>query len=79
MKYTDLKCKEVVDCKDGKRLGFIVDLEIDPCDGRICEIILPLWKKGFDCFKKQKLLRIPFRNIIKIGPDIILVRLCEKK
>lgn len=79
MKYTDLKCKEVVDCKDGRRLGFIVDLEIDPCDGRIEEIILPFYRRGLDCFNKKKMIRIPYCNIVKIGSDIILVKYCERK
>jgi YlmC/YmxH family sporulation protein len=79
MKYTDFKQKEVIDCRDGKRLGFVVDLDFDPCDGCIKEILVPIIKGGFDCFRKPKILRIPYRNIEKIGPDIILVQIPERK
>lgn len=79
MKFTELKTKEVIDCKDGRRLGFVVDLSFDPRDGCIKEIIVPTYRNGFDCFRKPKVFCIPYRDIIKIGPDLILVRICEKK
>jgi YlmC/YmxH family sporulation protein len=79
MRYTDFKQKEVIDCKDGRRLGFVVDLEFEPCDACIHEILVPMMKGGFECFKKPKIMRIPYHNIVKIGPDIILVQIPERK
>ncbi|MEE1313555.1 MAG: YlmC/YmxH family sporulation protein [Lachnospiraceae bacterium] len=79
MKFSEFKEKEVIDCKDGKRLGYVVDLEFDPCSGYIEEICVPGYRKVLDCLKKPKIHRIPFKNIVKIGPDIILVKICDKK
>ncbi|MEG2003576.1 MAG: YlmC/YmxH family sporulation protein [Clostridia bacterium] len=80
--YCELKDKEVVNCRDGKRLGYICDLEIDVCTGRIIKLILPPFGSFF-CFAKSKdRICIPWENIEKIGDDIILVKyndIIEKK
>lgn len=75
MKYTQLREKEVVDAGNGCRIGYIVDLRIDPQQGKILEIIVVSNRKCREFFKKPPLIGIPFRNIIQIGPDIILVKL----
>ena len=33
--FCELRDKEVISVKDGRRLGFISDLEIDLCTGRV--------------------------------------------
>lgn len=75
MKYTQLKEKEVVDAGNGCRIGYVVDLKIDPQQGKILEVLVVSSRKCKELFKKPPLIRIPFRNIIQIGPDIILVKL----
>ena len=42
--FNSMRDKEVINICDGKRLGYINDVEIDSCDGRICAIIVL-----FDC------------------------------
>lgn len=41
MRFCELKEKEVINCKDCQRLGFVADIEFDPCSGRIEAIIVP--------------------------------------
>ena len=41
MRMSELKRREVINVCDCKRLGFVGDLDIDPCTGRILAIIVP--------------------------------------
>lgn len=73
MKFSELKCKEVINCRNGVRLGFVTDLDIDIVSGRICHLIVPEQSKWFGCFCPAKVIQIPYCNIVKIGPDVIVV------
>ena len=70
----DLRDKEVVNLCDGKRLGFITDVEVDTCDGRLVSIKVP-GKGKIGLFAKNEDITIPWCDIKKIGDDIILVDL----
>ena len=50
MRFLELKQKEVINCKDCRRLGYVADVEFDPCSGQICAIIVPGPGKLFSCF-----------------------------
>ena len=63
--------KEVINACDGKRLGFVTDIEFDVCDGRITAIVVPV-KSGFLGLKCEDVV-IPWNKICKIGEDVILV------
>ena len=73
----DLRNKDVVNICDGKRLGCIVDIDIDVCNGRLCYIIVPGNEKLFN-FTNKGDLRIPWDRIRKIGDDTILVELPDE-
>ncbi|EOD01272.1 YlmC/YmxH family sporulation protein [Caldisalinibacter kiritimatiensis] len=75
VKTSDLKEKEVINIKDGTRLGMIVDIDVDLNEGKINAIILPSLEKGFRIFNKNDDIVIKWDNIIKIGSDVILVDL----
>ena len=68
----ELKEKEVINVCDGRKLGYICDLTVDTCTGRIISIIVPGDMKVFS-FKKPDLISIPWCNIERIGDDTILV------
>lgn len=74
-RLSKLKQKEVVNCVDGKRLGYICDLVIDEIDGRICALVVPAPTKFIFFSKNEKDYVIPYKNIRKIGKDVILVEL----
>ena len=79
MRMSELKKREVINVCDCRRLGFVGDLDIDPCSGKILAIIVP--GPGCVCgfLGREKDFVIPFDDICQIGDDIILVRLEEKK
>ena len=76
MTYLDLRQKEVINCKDCKRIGCVADIEFDPCNGQICALIVPAPVRFFSCFSKCCRYYIRFCDVVRIGPDIILVYVC---
>lgn len=75
IKFSKLRQKEVVNIMDGARLGIICDLVLDECTGKICAIVVPGQSRFSFFFKGDRDSVIPFKNIVKIGEDVILVEI----
>ena len=73
MRVTELHCKEVICVADGRRLGFVSDVEVEVPDGNVIAIIVPGPCKVFGVIGRSDDFVIPWKCIKKIGPDIILV------
>jgi len=73
IKLSDLKTRDVVNILDGRKLGHITDIELDLEIGKVVAIILPGRVRGFGFFIKREELVIPWKKIIRIGRDVILV------
>jgi len=71
---SDFKSKEVINILTGERLGYVCDLEIDECCGKILAIVVPC-KGRFLSFSKNDRLVISWECITKISCDVILVKL----
>ena len=71
--FGELRRKEVINMRDGARLGCICDFEIDDCTGTIRSIIVPGPPRFFGLLRSDEELVIPFNRITKIGGDVILV------
>lgn len=71
--FCELRNKEIINETDGRRLGKMSDLVFCVKTGVIKGIIAPFNRKAL-FFKAQEVF-IPFKNIVKIGPDVILVKL----
>ncbi|GHU37104.1 hypothetical protein FACS1894105_08580 [Clostridia bacterium] len=74
----DLKDKEVINIYDGRKIGFVDDVEVDIISGKLCAIVVPIDGKLFGLFK-QKNLVIMWECIEKIGDDTILVKIDTKE
>lgn len=72
--FCELKCKEVINVVDGKRLGHIIDLVFETSCGKILGLVVP-GEKSWNIFKTNEDIFIPYSNICKIGYDCILVEL----
>lgn len=72
-KFTDLRCKEVINIADGCRLGFVCDVEVELPVGKIVTIIVPGPSRFFGLFGRECDYCIPWPCIKRIGEDIILV------
>lgn len=73
--FLELRCKEVVNVVDGKRLGHIIDVVFDLRTSRITGLVVPNNRSFWNVFKSGQELFIPFTQICKIGTDTILVEL----
>ncbi|PGS53666.1 YlmC/YmxH family sporulation protein [Bacillus sp. AFS041924] len=73
-RISDFQVKDVVNVADGKKLGNIVDLDIDQSNGKISSIILTKPGKGLNFFSKEEEMTIYWNDIVKIGEDVILVK-----
>lgn len=80
MKISDLQAKDVINIVDGKKLGNVSDIELDLRQGKIDAIVVPQLQRMFGFFGSPGTdIIIPWRNIVKIGQDVVLVRLEEAK
>lgn len=73
----DLRQKQVININDGKRLGYVYDIEMDLSDGRVDSLVIPGEGKLLGVFGKNSDYIIPWENIKKIGRDTILVEFIE--
>ncbi|WP_456275573.1 YlmC/YmxH family sporulation protein [Bacillus sp. AK128] len=74
VKISEFQVKDVVNVADGKKLGNIDDLEINTTTGKIDAIVISSGTRMLGFFGRGEEVIIPWRNIVKIGADVILVR-----
>ena len=67
------KHKEVINIKNGTRLGYVQDVTADFSTGNIKEIIVPGNNKFFNILSSESDISIPWNYIKVIGEDLILV------
>lgn len=72
MGFTQLQCKEVICVSDGRRLGFVADVQIEIPEGNVCAIVVPCPGR-FPGIARREDFIIPWGCIKRIGPDIVLV------
>ncbi len=78
MRFCQLQEKEVINVCNGKCLGNVIDLDLDEKTGCIKAIIVPGPCKFFGMFGHEFELCIPWKCIVRIGSDIILVEIKEE-
>ena len=78
VRLCELAKKEVINCCDCKKLGYIDDLIIDDCKGCIEALVVPEGGKWCNFFGDGTEYIIPFSCIKRIGPDLILVEIQKK-
>ncbi|MCM3768004.1 YlmC/YmxH family sporulation protein [Neobacillus niacini] len=74
VRISEFQVKDVVNVSDGKRLGNIGDIEINLTTGKIESVVISGNGRVLGFFGKEDEIVIPWKNIIKIGQDVILVR-----
>ncbi len=73
-RFCELKQKEVINVCDGCRLGYVTDLELDVCTGKIIALMIPAENgKMFQLFSGRQEYYILWKCVKKIGDDIILI------
>ncbi|TCS84401.1 YlmC/YmxH family sporulation protein [Tepidibacillus fermentans] len=79
IKISEFQTKDVVNIYDGKKLGTVQDIEIDLKTGRVEALVIPNQGKLFGLFGNGTEYIIPWRNIVKIGLDVVLVKLDDHR
>jgi YlmC/YmxH family sporulation protein len=79
VKISDFQTKDVINIVDGKKLGQVSDLELDLRQGRIESIVVPNHSRFFGLFGGGDDVVIPWRSIVKIGLDVVLVKLDDSR
>lgn len=76
MRLSDLQNKDVINMKDGKKIGNIIDITIEE-SGNMHSLIVERSKFFISMFSSSGEIEIKWNQIEKIGEDVILVTLNE--
>ena len=71
----DFKQKEVINITDGKILWFVIDVQADFEKGEIHSIVVAKTGKIFNNVNSKSNITIEWKDIKKIGEDVILVEI----
>lgn len=72
--FCELREREVINITDGKRLGRVIDIGIH-CNGSIIGLVVPGERRFFKNISGNENIFIPWKDILRIGDDVILVQL----
>lgn len=72
--FCELREREVVNIADGKRLGRTIDIAFTCC-GKLMGIVVPGERRILKSFTGCENIFIPWKNVVKIGDDVVLVNL----
>lgn len=73
IKISDLRARDVVNILDGKKLGNIIDIDLDLQNGKVMGLVLPGFSRKFSIFSRREEVTVPWSKIVRIGKDVILV------
>ena len=73
MKLSELQKKDIINIKDGRRVGRIVDANVDINSGYMIDFVIE--KNSFvkNIFYNNNEFKIKFSQIKKLGEDVILI------
>ena len=75
MNLSEIQDKDVVNLVDGKKIGNIIDVRISREFGSIISIVVETGKGNFNIFNSKEQVEITWKQIERIGEDVILVRI----
>ena len=74
MRLTELQGKDIVNVNDGKLIGKIIDLTLND-SGVLEDLIIEKSKFFVSMFSSKNEVKVKWKQIKKIGDDVILVEL----
>lgn len=78
-RIVDLRNKEVISIKNGARLGYVGDVEVDTCDARLVSLIIYGRPRLFGLLGREDDCVIDWSDIAVIGEDSILVNCTPRR
>lgn len=73
MKLSELQRKDIINIKDGKKVGRIIDVEFDPTNGYMIKFVIEKTHFVRNLLNNSEELSIKFAQIKKLGEDVILI------
>lgn len=74
MRLSELQNKDIVNIEDGTKIGTIIDVVIDT-NGNMLKLVVQKTKFLSNLFSNRDEIEISWKQIKKIGEDVILVNL----
>ena len=62
IKISDLRNRDVINVLDGKKLGNIMDIDLDLESGRVLSLIMPGQARRFNLFARREEIMVPWQN-----------------
>ena len=72
-RVSELRCKEIINVRDGSRLGYLGDVEVDLESGKVLSLIVPGRRRLFGLLGREPDAVFPWESVERFGADIILV------
>lgn len=72
-RISDLRRKDVINEQDGKKLGYVYDIDLDINSGIVESIVIPGESRFLGLFIRSEETVLPWEKIKKIGIDVILI------
>ncbi|HKM17452.1 MAG: YlmC/YmxH family sporulation protein [Firmicutes bacterium] len=74
IRTSELQRLDVVNIEDGRFLGNVCDVDLDPDTGELRFLVLERPERGILRFFRHDDLEIPWHEVVLIGVDVVLVR-----
>ena len=72
-RVAELRCKEIINTRDGSRYGYLGDVELDLESGKVLALIVPGRRRLFGLLGREPDTVFPWESVERFGSDIILV------
>lgn len=72
MRLSELQDKDIINIRDGKKIGSIIDVNIDE-EGEMKSLVVE--ESKFVLFNSKNEMEVMWEQIEKIGEDVILVKI----
>ena len=73
-RVAELRCKEIINTRDGSRYGYLGDVELDLESGKVLALIVPGRRRLFGLLGREDDVLVPWCHIVQLGEDLILVQ-----
>lgn len=75
MRVSELRVLDIINIEDGRRLGPIIDLDLDLEKGIVKGIVVLTSARGKGIFGSGRSgdIFVPWEKVVKVGVDVILV------
>jgi YlmC/YmxH family sporulation protein len=74
IKTSDLRHLDVINIDEGRYLGNVCDVDMDPQTGKIRALIVDRPVNRFFWFTRRDDIEIPWKDVITVGVDVVLVK-----